>query len=76
MTTTHGFRNILLLAGRKSHGGDGNGIHDYPVEARTIAALMAASDIAGQVTCTILDDGDWPDDTQLDRADAVVVLSD
>ena len=76
MTTSNGFRNILILAGRKSHGGDGNGIHDYPVEARTIAALLAASDIAGQVTCTILDDGDWPDVTQLDRADAVVVLSD
>ncbi|GDY14556.1 hypothetical protein LBMAG53_34340 [Planctomycetota bacterium] len=76
MRDATGRRSIIVLAGPKSHGPEGNGVHDYPTDARLLAAMLTASEVGGQVACAVFDDGDWPDAQSIAAADAVVVLSD
>lgn len=69
-------RTIVVVAGKKSHGPEGNGIHDYGWSARFIAAAFARSNVAEQVRVVVHLDG-WPADQRaLKQADTLVVISD
>ena len=69
-------RHIVIVAGKKSHGPEGNGIHDYPWSARLLKVMLDRSNIAGQVAVSFHLDG-WPKDTRaLEAADAIMIISD
>jgi type 1 glutamine amidotransferase len=69
-------RKIVLLAGKKSHGPEGNGIHDYPWSVRLLKVMLDNSNVADQVRVEF-HQGSWPDDPRtLDDADTIVVISD
>lgn len=67
---------IVLIAGPKSHGPVGNGIHDYPWSVKLLKVMLDRSNVADQVQVEYHLEG-WPDDpTTLEDADAVMVISD
>jgi type 1 glutamine amidotransferase len=67
---------VVLVAGKKSHGPEGNRIHDYPWSARLLKALLEQSDVREKVAAEWHRDG-WPkDQASLERADTIVVISD
>ncbi len=69
-------RKIVLIAGPKSHGPVGNGIHDYPWSVKLLKVMLENSNVAGQVRVEYHLDG-WPEDeTTLDDADTIMVVSD
>ncbi|MBX3443614.1 MAG: ThuA domain-containing protein [Planctomyces sp.] len=69
-------RRIVIVAGVKSHGPEGNRIHDYPWSARLLKTMLETSNVREQVRVSVFRDG-WPDDpAALDGADAVMVISD
>jgi len=69
-------RTILFIAGAKSHGPEGNGVHDYAWEARVAAAMLLRSNIGGALRVRVVTDG-WPRDARvLDDADALVLFCD
>jgi quinoprotein glucose dehydrogenase len=69
-------KKIVVIAGRKSHGPEGNGIHDYPWSARLIKVMLDRSNVGDRVRTEFHLDG-WPRDPRtLDDADAVMVISD
>jgi type 1 glutamine amidotransferase len=69
-------RKIVLIAGKKSHGPEGNRIHDYPWSVKLLKVLFEQSNIRQQVRVETHFDG-WPkDERTLADADTVVVLSD
>jgi type 1 glutamine amidotransferase len=69
-------RKIVLIAGKKSHGPEGNGIHDYPWSVRLLKVLLDRSNIRDQVRVEMVFDG-WPkEEGVLENADTTVVLSD
>ncbi len=69
-------KSIVVIAGLKSHGPEGNGIHDYAWSARLIKTMLEHSNIADAVEVTLHLNG-WPTDTgQLIEADAVMIISD
>ena len=69
-------RKIVLIAGKKSHGPEGNGIHDYPWSVKLLKVLLERSNIRDQVRVEIHFDG-WPkDERTLDDADTIMVISD
>jgi type 1 glutamine amidotransferase len=69
-------KKIVLIAGKKSHGPVGNGIHDYPWSVKLIKVMLDHSNVAGQVRVEYHLDG-WPrDEKTLDAADAIMVISD
>lgn len=71
-----GLKNIVLIAGPKSHGPEGNGVHDYPWSVRLLKVMLDNSNIAGRVKVAIHLDG-WPvDPTSLEDADTIMVVSD
>src|SRR5689334_18781342 len=71
-----GPKKIVLIAGVKSHGPEGNRIHDYPWTARLLKASLEASNVKDQVRVSYARDG-WPKDPSiLADADAIVVVSD
>jgi len=69
-------RKIVLIAGPKSHGPVGNGIHDYPWSVKLLKVMLDNSNVAGKVAVEYHLDG-WPkDDSTLDSADTIMVISD
>ncbi|MEK0445736.1 MAG: hypothetical protein RLZZ399_1057 [Verrucomicrobiota bacterium] len=69
-------KKIVLIAGKKSHGPEGNGIHDYPWSVRLLKVLLDRSNIRDRIRVEAVFGG-WPqDDGILRDADTIVVLSD
>ncbi len=69
-------RKIVVIAGKKSHGPEGNRIHDYPWSAKLIKVMFDNSNIADKVRVEYHRDG-WPaDQTSLQDADAIMIISD
>ncbi len=69
-------KKLVFVAGRKSHGPEGNGIHDYPWSVRLLKVLFERSNVREGVRVETHFDG-WPaDDRSLEDADTVVVISD
>ncbi|MGL4555154.1 MAG: ThuA domain-containing protein [Gemmataceae bacterium] len=68
-------KKIVLIAGKKSHGPEGNGVHDYGWSVRLIRAMLARSN-AAQAVRVEAHLGGWPRDPELADADAVLVVSD
>jgi len=69
-------KKIVLIAGKKSHGPEGNGIHDYPWSVRLIKVMFDNSNVKDKVNVEFHLDG-WPKDpATLDDADTIMVISD
>src|SRR5262245_50300340 len=69
-------KKLVLIAGKKSHGPVGNGIHDYGWSVRLIRAMLQRSNVAQGVRVEA-HLGGWPrDPATLNDADAVLVISD
>jgi type 1 glutamine amidotransferase len=69
-------KKIVLIAGKKSHGPVGNGIHDYPWSVKLIKVMLDHSNVAERVRVEYHLDG-WPrEERTLDDADAIMVISD
>lgn len=73
--TTNRKRHIVLIAGKKSHGPDDNGIHDYPAQARLMHDCLLRSTLADQLMVTRLENDDWQSDI-IETADCLVVIGD
>jgi type 1 glutamine amidotransferase len=68
-------RRIVIVAGRKSHGPDDNGIHDYPAQARLVEDALRRSAIGARLTVIRAEDDNWPVEA-VTEADCLVVISD
>ncbi|WP_437221665.1 ThuA domain-containing protein [Planctomicrobium sp. SH661] len=69
-------RKIVLIAGPKSHGPVGNGIHDYPWSVKLLKVMLDNSNISKDVKVEYHLDG-WPEDPRtLDDAATIMVVSD
>ena len=69
-------RKIVLIAGPKSHGPTGNGIHDYPWSVKLLKVMLDNSNVKDQVRVEYHLDG-WPEDPNtLNDADTIMVISD
>lgn len=69
-------KKIVLIAGKKSHGPEGNGIHDYGWSVRLVKAMLDRSNVAGLVRVEA-HLGGWPRNPgTLEDADAVLIVSD
>jgi type 1 glutamine amidotransferase len=69
-------RKVVLIAGKKSHGPEGNGIHDYPWSVKLLKVLLDRSNISGKIGVEMHFDG-WPkDSTTLDNAATIMIISD
>jgi type 1 glutamine amidotransferase len=67
---------IVLLAGKKSHGPVGNGIHDYGWSVKLLHAALEASNIKDKVVVEH-HEGGWPNSSKaIDGAATIVVISD
>lgn len=69
-------KKLVILAGKKSHGPEGNGIHDYPWSAKLLKVMLDHSNVRDRIATEIHLNG-WPEDEKtLDNAAAVFVISD
>src|SRR5262245_31112917 len=69
-------KKIVLLAGPKSHGPVGNGVHDYGWSARLIKMMLETSAVKDKVRVETHPEG-WPRDSRsLEDADVIMVISD
>ncbi len=68
-------RHIVILVGTKSHGPAGNGIHDYPAQARLLHDCLLRSAVGKHLTVTRAEDDTWPS-AAIAGADAIVVIGD
>jgi len=68
-------RRIVIIAGKKSHGPDGNGVHDYPAQARMLQDALQRSALGVQLSITRAENDTWPAEA-IAEADCVVVISD
>ncbi len=69
-------RKVVILAGEKSHGPVGNGIHDYLWSARLLKAMLEHSNVRDQLRVEV-HPGGWPRDPRtLEDADTVMVIAD
>lgn len=68
-------KNILIVAGKKSHGPDGNGIHDYPAQARLLQDCLQRSAIGAELRIIRAEDDSWPE-AEVAKADCLVVIGD
>jgi len=69
-------KKIVLVAGKKSHGPEGNRIHDYPWSVKLLKVLLDRSNIHDKVRVEMHFDG-WPkDERTLDDADTIMIISD
>ncbi|TXT25484.1 MAG: thioesterase, partial [Planctomycetota bacterium] len=69
-------RKIVLIAGPKSHGPTGNGIHDYPWSVKLLKVMLDHSNVREQVRVEYHLDGMPRDLKTLDDADSIMVISD
>jgi len=67
-------KRIVIIAGRKSHGPDDNGVHDYPAQVRLLACSLRHA-LGDQVQVTVALDDAWPT-AAIDTADVLAVISD
>ena len=71
-----GAKKIVLIAGKKSHGPEGNRIHDYPWSVRLLKVLLERSNVREHARVEMHFDG-WPQDERtFENADTIVVISD
>ena len=71
-----GTKKVVLIAGPKSHGPVGNGIHDYPWSVRLLKVMLDNSNLRDKLRVEYHLDG-WPQDpTTLNDADTIMVISD
>lgn len=69
-------KKIVLIAGKKSHGPIGNGIHDYGWSVQLLRVMLEQSNIRDRVTVEHHLDG-WPSDSStLEDADTIMIVSD
>ena len=69
-------KNIVLIAGKKSHGPVGNRIHDYGWSVKLIRTMLENSGIASKISVHDFYDG-WPEDQKaLESADTIMIISD
>lgn len=69
-------KKIVLIAGKKSHGPVGNGLHDYGWHVRLIKVMLDNSNVGEQVAVEYHLNG-WPEDqSTLKNADTIMVISD
>jgi type 1 glutamine amidotransferase len=68
-------KRIVILAGRKSHGPDHNGIHDYPAQARLLHDCLARGPLGSELAIVRAEDDAWPAEA-VAAADCLVVVSD
>jgi type 1 glutamine amidotransferase len=75
--TAHaGKRKIILIAGPKSHGPVGNGMHDYGWSVCLLRVMLEHSNIKDQIAVEHYLDG-WPKDSSVvDDADTIMIVSD
>ena len=69
-------KKIVLIAGPKSHGPTGNGIHDYPWSVKLLKVMLDHSNVREQVRVEYHLDGMPRDLKTLDDADSIMVISD
>jgi len=71
-----GPRKIVLIAGKKSHGPEGNRVHDYNWSARLLKVALEGSNVKDKITVEIHLNG-WPADAKaLEGAATIMVISD
>jgi type 1 glutamine amidotransferase len=69
-------QKIVLIAGKKSHGPVGNGVHDYGWSVKLLKVMLDNSNVKDRVAVEYHLDG-WPGDGKaLDGAATVMVISD
>ncbi|MFO0878570.1 MAG: ThuA domain-containing protein [Gemmataceae bacterium] len=69
-------KKIVLIAGKKSHGPVGNGIHDYGWSVQLLRVMLEHSNIRDQVRVEHHLDG-WPKNpATLEDADTILIISD
>jgi len=69
-------KKIVLIAGPKSHGPVGNGIHDYPWSVKLLKVMLDSSNVADRVRVEF-HLGGWPrGEKTLADADTIVIISD
>jgi type 1 glutamine amidotransferase/cytochrome c2 len=69
-------KKIVLIAGKKSHGPVGNGVHDYGWSVRLLKVMLENSNIKDRVRVEAHLDG-WPKGpATLEDADTVMIVSD
>jgi len=69
-------KKIVLIAGKKSHGPEGNRIHDYPWSVKLLKVMFEHSKVKENVSVEYYRNG-WPsNETSLETADTIVVISD
>src|SRR3954462_8418263 len=65
-------RKVVLIAGVKSHGPEGNGLHDYGWSVRLLHAMLEQSNVKDQRRVEHHLDG-WPKDPKaVEDADTIV----
>ena len=69
-------KKLVLIAGKKSHGPEGNGIHDYPWSVKLLKVMLDNSNIADKVKVEYHFDGFPKNPATLDDADTILVISD
>ncbi len=69
-------KKVVLIAGKKSHGPEGNGIHDYGWSVKLLKVMLERSNIKDRVTVEA-HTGGWPrNPATLEDADTILVVSD
>lgn len=68
-------RRIVIIAGRKSHGPNDNGVHDYPAQARLVDDALRRSTLGNRLSILRAEDDAWPTEA-IAAADCLVVISD
>ncbi len=69
-------KKIVLIAGKKSHGPEGNGIHDYPWSVKLLKVMLDNSNVAEKLKVEYHLDGFPKNPETLDDADTILVVSD
>src|SRR4051794_11220391 len=71
-----GRQKRVLIAGKKSQGPEGNGIHDYGWSVKLLAVMLGHSTIRDRVRVEV-HTGGWPrHPATLENADTIMVVSD
>lgn len=69
-------KKIVLIAGKKSHGPVGNGVHDYGWSVKLLKVMLDNSVVKDKVQVEVHLDG-WPRDPKtLTTADCIMIVSD